>query len=61
MVALFFLSIALGTAMSGTFARYYREDQEAVYFGVLGGTAIVLGLILAALSPLVRRLMSGTR
>jgi POT family proton-dependent oligopeptide transporter len=61
MVALFFLSVALGTAMSGTLARYYSEDQEAAYFGVLGGTAIVLGLTLAALSPLVRRLMSGVR
>ncbi|GAB3980755.1 peptide MFS transporter [Plantactinospora veratri] len=61
MVALFFLSVALGTAMSGVLARYYREDQETAYFGVLGGTAIVLGLTLAALSPLVRRLMSGVR
>ncbi|AVT33673.1 MULTISPECIES: peptide MFS transporter [unclassified Plantactinospora] len=61
MVALFFLSVALGTAMSGVLARYYDEDQESGYFGVLGGTAIVLGLALAALSPLVRRLMNGVR
>jgi POT family proton-dependent oligopeptide transporter len=61
MVALFFLSVALGTAMSGTLAGYYSEEHEAAYFGILGGVAIVLGIVLAALSPLVRRLMSGVR
>jgi len=61
MVALFFLSIALGTAASGTLANYYDEDAEVVYFGVLGAIAIVLGLALAALTPVIRRLMHGVR
>jgi POT family proton-dependent oligopeptide transporter len=61
MVALFFLSVALGTALSGTLARYYGEDRESVYFGVLGGVAIVLGVALAALAPVIRRLMHGVR
>jgi len=61
MVALFFLSIALGTAASGTLAKYYSEDAEVVYFGVLGAIAIVLGLALAALTPMIRRLMNGVR
>jgi POT family proton-dependent oligopeptide transporter len=33
MVALFFLSVALGTAASGTLATYYSEEHEAAYFG----------------------------
>jgi proton-dependent oligopeptide transporter, POT family len=61
MVALFFLSVALGTAMSGTLAGYYREDREVAYFGILGAIAIVLGVIVAALSPVIRRLMGGVR
>jgi proton-dependent oligopeptide transporter, POT family len=61
MVALFFLSIALGTAAAGTLAKYYSEDAETVYFGVLGAIAIVLGLALAALTPVIRRLMNGVR
>jgi POT family proton-dependent oligopeptide transporter len=61
MVALFFLSIALGTALSGTLAGYYSEEHEAVYFGVLGAIAIVLGVLLAAISPLIRRLMHGVQ
>jgi proton-dependent oligopeptide transporter, POT family len=59
MVALFFLSVALGTALSGVLANYYSEDHETAYFGILGLIAIVLGLALAAMAPLIRRLMSG--
>jgi proton-dependent oligopeptide transporter, POT family len=59
MVALFFLSVALGTALSGVLANYYSEEHETAYFGILGLIAIVLGVALVALAPLVRRLMSG--
>ena len=61
MVALFFLSVALGTALSGTLAKYYSVDTQVAYFGVLGGIAIVLGGILALLAPWLRRLMEGVR
>ncbi|HET6480355.1 MAG TPA: oligopeptide:H+ symporter, partial [Actinoplanes sp.] len=61
MVALFFLSVALGTALSGTLAGYYREDREVPYFGILGVVAIVLGGILFALTPMLKRLMGGVR
>jgi POT family proton-dependent oligopeptide transporter len=59
MVALFFLSVALGTAISGQLASLYSTKTEGAYFGVIGGVAIVLGLALAAISPWVRRMMSG--
>ena len=59
MVALFFLSVALGTAMSGTLANYYSEDHEVPYFGLLGAVAIVAGLIMVALTRPLRRLMGG--
>ncbi|HEY0532875.1 MAG TPA: peptide MFS transporter [Actinoplanes sp.] len=61
MVALFFLSVALGTAMSGTLASYYSEDHEVAYFGILGAIAVVLGLILLAISRPLSRLMGGVR
>ena len=54
-VALFFLSIALGTAMTGVLARYYDESHETAYFGLLGGAAIVLAGLLALAVPFVRR------
>jgi POT family proton-dependent oligopeptide transporter len=59
MVALFFLSIALGTAMSGVLAEFYTPTREVVYFGVLGIVGIALGAVLAAISPFLRRLMGG--
>lgn len=61
MVALFFLSVALGTAMSGTLATYYSEDREVPYFGILGATAVVLGFVLLAISRPLSRLMGGVR
>jgi proton-dependent oligopeptide transporter, POT family len=57
MVALFFLSIALGTALSGVLAGYYRPADESPYFLVLGTIAVVLGLLLWVGSPALRRLM----
>jgi len=59
MVALFFLSVALGSAMSGYLAQFYSADSERTYFGVVGGVAILLGLLLVALSQPIRRLMAG--
>ncbi len=61
MVALFFLSVALGTALSGALADYYNADDEVAYFGILGAVAIGIGLLLLAVTPLVRRLMEGVR
>lgn len=61
MVALFFLSVALGTATSGVLARHYSERHEAAYFGSLGLAAVALGAVLWALSPWLRRLMSDVR
>ena len=47
MIALFFLSVSLGTTLSGILAGFYTEGNEITYFLALGGTAIVLGVALA--------------
>ncbi len=59
MVALFFLSVALGSAMSGYLARFYTVDTEVTYFGVVGAVAVGLGVLLAAFSRPIRALMGG--
>jgi POT family proton-dependent oligopeptide transporter len=59
MVALNFLSIALGTAMAGSLAKYYDVTNEAPYFLMIGGAAVVFGILLAVASPYIRKLMSG--
>ncbi len=59
MVALFFLSVALGTAMSGKLAGYYDPDHETPFFLWIGLVAIVVGGLVLVLSRPVRALMSG--
>jgi POT family proton-dependent oligopeptide transporter len=61
MVALNFLSIALGTALAGTLAKYYDPEDEAPYFLTVGGIAVVFGVLLAIASPRIRVLMRGVR
>jgi POT family proton-dependent oligopeptide transporter len=59
MVALFFLSISLGTAISGWLVQFYDPANEVPYFAVLGAIAIVVGLGLALSARPVLKLMKG--
>ena len=61
MVALFFLSVAIGSAASGQLAALYDPRNEAPYFSVLGGVAIVIGVILVLVAKPVLALMRGVR
>ena len=61
MVALFFLSVALGTSIAGQLAGPYTVVNEATYFGILGAIAIVLGGALWLGRKPVLRLMAGVR
>ena len=59
MVALFFLSVALGTAISGWLVRFYDPKNEVPYFSILGLIAIAVGAgLLLSVKP-VRKLMRG--
>jgi proton-dependent oligopeptide transporter, POT family len=60
-VALFYLTVSLGSALSGTLAGYYAPEHEGAYFGIVGGVALVLGLVLLGLTPWVKRAMRGLR
>ena len=59
MMALYFFSVGLGTALSGVLARYYDPAREVAYFGTLGVVAILVGLVMFAMSGWVTRLMEG--
>ncbi len=61
MVALFFLSVALGTAMSGKLAGRYDETNETPFFLWIGLVAIVVGALVLVLSRPISRLMRGVR
>lgn len=59
MMALYFFSVGLGTAMSGVLSGYYSQDNEFAYFGILGAIAIAVGAVVWVLAPRVSRLMEG--
>jgi POT family proton-dependent oligopeptide transporter len=61
MVALNFLSIALGTATAGSLAKYYSPTDEAPYFLAVGGAAVAFGVLLLVAAPAIRKLMAGVR
>ncbi len=59
MVALFFLSIALGTAMSGKLAEYYSSTDETPFFLLIGLVAIAVGGAVLVFAKPIKALMSG--
>jgi proton-dependent oligopeptide transporter, POT family len=59
MVALYNLSVALGTALSGALAGYYTAETEGTYFGVLGVVTIAIGVVMLIISRPVHRAMRG--
>jgi proton-dependent oligopeptide transporter, POT family len=61
MVALFFLSVSLGTAVTGLLSQYYDPSNEAPYFAVLGLVAVAVGVVLLLLAKPVLTLMRGIR
>lgn len=61
MVALFFLSVSLGTAISGQLATLYNPDDEVPYFSSLGFIAIAVGVVLLLFVKPVLKLMRGVR
>ncbi|MFT7023036.1 MAG: oligopeptide:H+ symporter [Rhodococcus sp. (in: high G+C Gram-positive bacteria)] len=61
MVALFFLSVALGSAMAGTLAGYYDQDNPNPFFYSVGGASLAVAVVLVALTPWIKKMMSGVR
>ena len=61
MVALFFLSISLGSAASGSLSHFYTTENEVPYFLALGAASIAVGVILFLIRKPVLRLMGGIR
>ncbi|ROZ62058.1 peptide MFS transporter [Kocuria soli] len=61
MVALNYLAVALGTALSGSLATFYSAETEAAYFGTLGAVTIGIGVILLVLSRSITKMMRGVR
>ena len=62
--ALFFLTVSIGSALSGVLAGYYDPSDagaERTYFLVLGIASIAVAVVIALLSPWIRKNMVGVR
>ena len=61
MMALYNLSVALGTALSGALAGFYSAENEVGYFGTLGAVTITIGVLMLLVAKPVGRAMRGVR
>jgi proton-dependent oligopeptide transporter, POT family len=60
-MSLWFLSNAAAQAINAQIVKFYTPETEMVYFGVIGGIAILLGILLFALSSKIQGYMKGIK
>ncbi len=60
-MSLWFLSSAAAQAINAQIVGFYTPETENLYFGTIGGVAIVLAIILFLLSPKIQVFMKGVR
>ena len=60
-MSLWFLSNAAAQALNAQIVKFYTPATETLYFGVIGGIAIVLSILLFALAPRIQVFMKGVR
>lgn len=60
-MSLWFLSNAAAQAINAQIVKFYTPETEMLYFGVIGGVAIVLSLLLYLLSPKIQIYMKGIK
>lgn len=58
-MSLWFLSNAAAQAINAQIVKFYTPETEMLYFGIIGGTAIVLSIILFLLAPKIQSFMKG--
>jgi POT family proton-dependent oligopeptide transporter len=60
-MSLWFLSNAAAQALNAQLVKFYTPETEMMYFGIIGGIAILLSILLYAVSPVIQRFMKGVR
>lgn len=60
-MSLWFLSNAAAQGLNAQIVKFYRPETEMLYFGIIGLSAILLGIILFFVTPLIQKQMKGVR
>ncbi|OAB34881.1 peptide transporter [Paenibacillus macquariensis subsp. defensor] len=60
-MSLWFLSNAAAQAVNAQIVKFYSPETEMLYFGVIGGVAIVLSIVLFMISGRIEGYMKGVR
>lgn len=58
-MSLWFLSNAAAQGLNAQIVKFYTPETEMLYFGIIGGAAIVLSIILFAVAPFIQKFMKG--
>ncbi|MCT1368128.1 MULTISPECIES: peptide MFS transporter [Kocuria] len=61
MMAWYWTSVAMGTALSGFLAKYYSEPNEVPYFATMGLISVIAGIILWLFRKPILTMMRGLR
>lgn len=60
-MSIWFLASAAAQAINAQLVRFYNPENEVMYFGTIGGAAILLSILLFILSPKIQVLMKGVK
>ncbi|TQS71000.1 peptide MFS transporter [Ornithinibacillus gellani] len=60
-MSLWFLSNASAQAINAQIVKLYTPETEIIYFGVIGGISILLGILLFTVAPKIQGFMRGVR
>ncbi|WP_340084894.1 peptide MFS transporter [Siminovitchia sp. FSL H7-0308] len=60
-MSLWFLSNAAAQGLNAQIVKFYQPETEMLYFGVIGGMAILISIILFIVTPLIQKYMKGVR
>ncbi|MCL6570768.1 MAG: peptide MFS transporter [Bacillus sp. (in: Bacteria)] len=58
-MSLWFLASAAAQALNAQIVKFYSPATEMIYFGVIGGASIALGILLFLLAPKIQSYMKG--
>lgn len=60
-MSLWFLAPAAAQAINALISQLYSEQNETLYFGIIGGTSLVLAVVLFLFAPVIQKAMRGIR